>query len=156
MEYFIYTAVFLMFLLVGYLFARVFLESGRENIFRSAHIEKIELIRIGGLWSPEVNIEYNFRYGKKLHQGEDYVRIDSLLTGKEFFLDDRNGFPALLTKDGEFIGEEHIETYLLQHTKELTCIFSAFALPHSRIYKGDKRKKTLFQNISIEFPWSKP
>ncbi len=154
MEYFLYTAVFILFVIGGYIFARQFLESGRENIYRSGRIEKIELIKVGEVWSPEVNIEYQFRYGSRMYQGEDYIRIDHLIQG-HLLLEDRHGFPALFTDDGEFIGEEHIETYILKQTEEIPVVFSAFTLPGSRIYKGNKARKTLFQNISIEFPWSK-
>ena len=88
-----------------------------------------------------------------MYYGEGFLRIDKLIPDIHLFLFDRNSFPVLKTEFGEFIGEEHIETFILQQTSEIAIEFSTQTLPHSKIYRPLPKNKSLFQKTDIKFPW---
>lgn len=154
MVYFIYITVFIVFLIAGYMFARKHLFGGRSVVILNARIDKIHIPKVGGIWSPEVLVDYHFHYLSSKHHGSDFIRLDFLAPDKEILLVDRNGFPVLIAGSQEYVGEEHIEMYILEHQREVPVEFQVTSL-YSRIRKEHEEKKTLFQNVSIDFPWSR-
>jgi len=129
----------------------------KNKVIQKAKITQIQLQQIGRIWAPEILITYQFSYNRKTYQGEDFFRIDKLLPDWEILLFDRNTYPVLRTENGEFTGEEHIETFILDQTQDILVEFCTHTLPESKIYiasEDDKNKKTLFQNLDIKFPWT--
>ena len=153
--YALYVAIFFTFLMAGYLFARKRLFGGRSMIVLYARIDKIHITKLGGIYSPEVLVDYHFYYLSERYTGSDFIRLDLLAPGKDLLLSDRNGFPVLSDNSREYTGEEHIEMYILEHTQQVLVEFHVSSLPLSRIHKEQEEKKTLFQNVSIDFPWSR-
>jgi hypothetical protein len=147
---------FLLFMLavLTYNSAKLLLSKKENRVIQKAKIEKISLFQTGNVWSPELLILYCFSYNKETYFGEGFLRIDKLLSEWEILLYDRNGYPVLQTEIGEFVSEEHIETFILSQTSDLLIEFNTFGLPESKIYSSRSRDKTLFQNIDIKFPWS--
>lgn len=148
--------VFIMAILfsLSYVAAKRIFFKHEKFIIKKAKIDKISLRQIGDVWSPEFLILYYFMYDGEIYSGNDYIRMDDLVPGWELLLFDRHGYPVLATEIGEFIGEEHIEAFVLSQTNTIYVEFNLLKLPHSRIYKESSEPKTLFQNFDIKFPWT--
>lgn len=143
-----------LFLVLGFFIARVSLLKTGSRVIQKAKIEKISIRQIGRIWSPELWINYSFIFNNKIYPGEGFLRIDRLLPHYQLLLFDRNGYPVLRTEQGEFVGEEHIETFVLQQNSEVQIEFNVKTLPESEIYRFQPENKTLFQNFDIKFPWT--
>ncbi|MDH4200582.1 MAG: hypothetical protein OEV66_09405 [Spirochaetia bacterium] len=131
----------------------VYFKKNENLVIQKAKITKISLQQIGQIWSPELLVSYNFYFHKHVYYGQDYIRIDRILPDIHLYLFDRNSFPVLRTEYGEFAGEEHIETFILQQNQEIQVVFCTHTLPDSKIYKFVPGSKSLFQNTDIKFPW---
>ena len=154
MDYLFYIGIIFISIVSGYYFAKKILFQKNRIVKIDAAIEQISVVPIGDLWSPELLITYYFHYDEQKYYGKDYIRIDRFVGTKFVFLTDRNGFPVLVTSSEDFIGEEHIETYLLEHRKGIPVEFDTASLPHSRIYDVERRRNTMFQDTEINFPWT--
>ncbi len=113
----------------------------QKNAFRTlADIEKIAVHSIDYLWSPEINIDYSFKYNNKKYGGNDFSRIDDLIDDSYFLLTDQNNLPTLNTLKGKFVGEESIEHYLMSSCKSLLIEFNYKNPNENRIYKVPSRE----------------
>ncbi|MDH4263355.1 MAG: hypothetical protein OEV78_09960 [Spirochaetia bacterium] len=150
--------IFVFFVLVMIVFvyksAKFLLVKKENKVIQKAKIDKISLYQVGMVWSPELLIKYYFTFNNVVYFGEDFLRIDHLLSEWEILLFDRNGYAVLRTEIGEFVGEEHIETFILSQTSDLSIEFNTNTLPDSKIFKTSRENKTLFQNLDIKFPWT--
>ena len=155
MEITLYISVVLLSLAAGYFFGKRILFSKTSSVIVSATIDTIHISKVGGIWSPEVLVKYYFYYENQKFSGSGYVRIDRFTEESDLLLSDRNGFPVLVTSDNELVGEEHIEMYLLECRRGIPVEISPATLPASRIQLAEKKKETLFQDVSIDFPWMK-
>jgi len=153
MNYFIYLVTVLIFIFAGYLFGRKYLVPVNSLRCTEAIIEAIHLQKVGEVWTPEVIIDYSFEYGADIYYGKDFMRIDELTSDSQFLLIDKMGFPVLMTEENEYYGEEHIETWIMEKRKTVSVEYSTLLLPKSRIKKISESRDTLFQNVSVKFPW---
>ena len=155
MDTLFYIIIVILSLCVGYFFAKKYLFLKEHHVHTSGKIEKISVVLIGEMWSPELLIDYSFHYDGKEYQGSDYLSIDKFVGSKYVYLGDQNGFPVLVTHSEDFIGEEYIETFLLEHRLGVPIEFNIASLPYSRIFKVERRKDTMFENVEIHFPWTR-
>jgi hypothetical protein len=146
--------VFLFLFLSGYYAAKKVISSRSNRVIQKAIIDKIQLQQAGNIWLPELNVAYFFLFNSKIYNGNGVVRIDHLLPNYHLLLYDRNGYPVLQTEAGEFIGEEHIETFILENKKEILVEFNLITLPHSRIFNIGGDQRPTLQSTDIQFPWT--
>ncbi|MES0490113.1 MAG: hypothetical protein ABUK01_08985 [Leptospirales bacterium] len=155
MSILLYTVIIIFFLLMGYSFAKKYIFVKDQLMHTSGSIEKISIVRIGEMWSPELFIDYTFYHEGAKYEGSDYFRIDRFIGIENIYLSDRNGFPVLVTPNEDFIGEEYIETFLLEYRQGAPVEFNIASLPHSRLYSEERQKDTMFENVEIDFPWTR-
>jgi len=155
MDGLLYISIIILFLFMGYSFAKKFLFSKQQIVHTSGAIEKISIVQIGEMWSPELLIDYSFYYNDEEYKGSDYLSIDRFVGTESIYLADRNGFPVLVTNEEDLVGEEYIETFLLEYRQGVPVEYNIALLPHSRIYTAERKKNTMFQNVEIDFPWTR-
>lgn len=121
--------------------------------YRYAKVEEIQLQRLGSLWSLHLLVSYSYLAKSKEYQGKGELHVEDFLNGQNFLLNDRNGMPHLSSQHVSLIGEEHIETYLIEIQPEI--VISVFSLwpRKSKIPMAREKKDNLFQDTSIDFPW---
>ena len=126
-----------------------------RNVQRiEAMITQIGFTRVDQIFSPEIEISYEFRVNSKTYRGHDFLRIDEILGNESFLITNRRNFPVLNTSEKSIVGEEHIETYLLSRQSHVEVEFNVHDPVENRIIKSSGARP-LFGNFSIDFPWLK-
>ncbi len=126
----------------------------RKNIAEvSAFIENICLYQIDEIWSPEIQLEYSFYIKGSKYKGKDFISMDKFFGKSHFLLTNQRNFPILSSHEGQYIGGEHIEHYLLQKKNEIIIEYHQNNPFENRIYKQEESHNLLFEHAKVNFPW---
>ena len=129
---------------------------GGKNIRQVvATVEAIHFFQLDGLWSPEIELFYTFFHNEKAYSGSDFIRIDDLVHDDSLLLSNHQGFLSLSTSEITLVGEEYVESYLMQAMPYIDIEYNSKNPEESRLLNPDNEKRQLLQNFSIDFPWSK-
>lgn len=151
---FLYLLIVLILLSSGYWVALRFFRGRSFWRYAQAKVTQIELQKIGSLWSLHLLVSYDYLVKGKLYRGKGEWRIEEFMGEQPFLLREHNGMPHLLTQEISLMSEEYIETYLMDlHPEVIISVFS-FWPKFNKIPQRRLDKKSLFQDISIDFPWT--
>ena len=135
-------------------FGRKFLFVKKNITQVYAMIDKIQVHQIDNIWLPEVQVTYSFYAEGIQYTGKDFIRMDQFLGASYFLLTNQNGLPVVSSAEGQYIGEECIEHYLLEKNAEIYIEYYQKKPFENRIYKKQEESgDLLFTNKLLNFPW---